>query len=134
MDTPKWIYFQNRDELLRIDLNKVVYFEADANYTNIFTVNQMKAVLGMNLSNTQQVLSHQPQENMPNPHRQAETRTFRLRAVHLHLASIQGGAQDREGIICKKNGGEGALTPLHLLTLCNFSVIFKHLLWLHKKY
>ena len=30
MDTPKWIYFQNRDELLRIDLNKVVYFEADA--------------------------------------------------------------------------------------------------------
>ena len=37
MDTPKWIYFQNRDELLRIDLNKVVYFEADANYTNIFT-------------------------------------------------------------------------------------------------
>ena len=65
MDTPKWIYFQNRDELLRIDLNKVVYFEADANYTNIFTVNQMKAVLGMNLSNTQQVLSHQPQENMP---------------------------------------------------------------------
>ena len=61
----KWIYFQNRDELLRVNLQKVVYFEADGNYTNIYTVNTMKIVVGMNLSNMQQMLSRQTQENMP---------------------------------------------------------------------
>ncbi len=61
----KWIYFQTRDELLRIDLQKVVYFEADANYTNVFTINNMRAVLGMNLGKTQELLSHQSRENMP---------------------------------------------------------------------
>ncbi len=61
----KWIFFQTRDELLRIDLQKVVYFEADSNYTNLFTVNSMKAVIGMNLSNTQNLLAHQTPENMP---------------------------------------------------------------------
>lgn len=61
----KWIYFQNRDELLRIDLQKVVYFEADANYTNLYTVNTMKAVIGMNLGSTQALLARQSQENMP---------------------------------------------------------------------
>ena len=61
----KWIYFQNRDELLRVNLHKVVYFEADANYTNIYTVNNMKIVVGMNLSNTQQMISRQSQDQMP---------------------------------------------------------------------
>lgn len=61
----KWIYFQNRDELLRVNLHKVVYFEADANYTNIFTVNSMRIVVGMNLSNTQLTLSRQSPEQMP---------------------------------------------------------------------
>ena len=61
----KWIFFQNRDELLRVNLHKVVYFEADANYTNIYTVNNMKIVVGMNLGNTQQMLSRQSSDNMP---------------------------------------------------------------------
>ena len=61
----KWIYFQNRDELLRVNLQKVVYFEADGNYTNIYMVNEMKIVVGMNLSNTQLMLSRQTTENMP---------------------------------------------------------------------
>ncbi len=61
----KWIFFQTRDELLRIDLQKVVYFEADANYTNLYTVNNMKAVIGMNLGSTQQLLAHQSPDNMP---------------------------------------------------------------------
>ena len=61
----KWIFFQNRDELLRVNLHKVVYFEADANYTNIYTVNKMKIVVGMNLANTQQMISRQSPDNMP---------------------------------------------------------------------
>ncbi len=61
----KWIFFQNRDELLRVNLHKVVYFEADANYTNIYTVNNMKIVVGMNLGNTQQMISRQAPDNMP---------------------------------------------------------------------
>lgn len=61
----KWIFFQTRDELLRINLQKVVYFEADANYTNLYTVNNMRAVIGMNLGSTQQLLAHQTPDNMP---------------------------------------------------------------------
>ena len=61
----KWIFFQTRDELLRMNLQKVVYFEADSNYTNVYTVNNMKAVIGMNLGNTQEMLKHQTPENMP---------------------------------------------------------------------
>lgn len=65
MKMEKWIYFQNRDELLRVNLQKVVYFEADGNYTYLHMVNSMKIVVGMNLSNMQQMLARQTSEHMP---------------------------------------------------------------------
>ena len=46
----KYLFFNNRDELLRIDISKIVYFEADGNYTNIMTVNKLKGSVCMNLS------------------------------------------------------------------------------------
>jgi DNA-binding LytR/AlgR family response regulator len=46
----KVVYFNSRDELLRLDISKIVYFEGDGNYTNIVTVNKLKAVVHLNLS------------------------------------------------------------------------------------
>ncbi|WP_288319202.1 LytTR family DNA-binding domain-containing protein [Xylanibacter caecicola] len=52
-----YIYFNTRDELLRIDTSKIVYFEADGNYTNIFFENKTQTQISLNLSQMQQLLS-----------------------------------------------------------------------------
>lgn len=44
------IYFNSRDELLRLNMSRIVYFEADGNYTNIVLTNKLKCKVGMNLS------------------------------------------------------------------------------------
>lgn len=44
------LMFNSRDELLRLDVGKIVYFEGDGNYTNIVTVNKLKSTVCMNLS------------------------------------------------------------------------------------
>ena len=45
----KILFFNSRDELLRIDVSKIVYFEADGNYTNIVTCNKISSTVCMNL-------------------------------------------------------------------------------------
>lgn len=52
-----YLYLNSRDELLRIDVRKIVYFEADGNYTDVVLVNGLKGVVGMNLARMQEVLS-----------------------------------------------------------------------------
>lgn len=52
-----YLNLNSRDEFLRIDISKIVYFEADGNYTNIVLANQLKGVVCMNLAHMQQVLS-----------------------------------------------------------------------------
>ena len=44
------LYFNTRDELNRIDVSKIVYFEADGNYTTVVMVNKLRAAIYMNLS------------------------------------------------------------------------------------
>jgi|GEM_PF-119874 len=46
----EFLVFNSRDELVRLEVNKIVYFEADGNYTNVITVNKLKAQVRMNLS------------------------------------------------------------------------------------
>lgn len=53
----QYLYLNSRDELLRIDVSKIVYFESDGNYTNIIQVNKLKGTVCMNLADTQKVLS-----------------------------------------------------------------------------
>ena len=53
------LYFNMRDELLRLDISKIVYFESDGNYTNIVTTNQLKATIGMNLGLMEKELAKQ---------------------------------------------------------------------------
>lgn len=57
-----YLYLNSRDEFLRIDIRKIVFFEADGNYTNIVLVNQLKGVVCMNLARMQQVLSDRLKE------------------------------------------------------------------------
>lgn len=58
MDSKKRIiYFNSRDELLRVDLTSVVYFEADANYTRFVSVNGMTSMVYMNLGKMEELLS-----------------------------------------------------------------------------
>ncbi len=57
-----YLYLNSRDEFLRIDICKIVFFEADGNYTNIVLANQLKGVVCMNLARMQQVLSDRLKE------------------------------------------------------------------------
>lgn len=55
----KKILFNSRDELLRMDVSKIVYFEADGNYTHIVSLNKLKATIAASLSKTEEVLTAQ---------------------------------------------------------------------------
>ncbi len=53
----KYLYLNSRDEMFRIDISKIVYFEAEGNYTNFVLCNKLKGAVCMNLAQMQQVLS-----------------------------------------------------------------------------
>ena len=55
----KVILFNSRDELLRMEVEKIVYFEANGNYTNVVAMNKLKATLGASLAKTEQMLTLQ---------------------------------------------------------------------------
>ena len=58
----KYLYLNSRDEFFRIDISKIVYFEADGNYTHIYLSNKMKGTVCMNLHTMQQTLSENLKE------------------------------------------------------------------------
>lgn len=53
------LFFNSRDELLRIGVDKIVYFEADGNYTDIILVNKLRAAVCMNLGEMETALAAQ---------------------------------------------------------------------------
>lgn len=57
MQRDKYLYINSRDDLLRIDISKIIYFEADGNYTNIILSNKLKSVVSMNLLQMQKLIS-----------------------------------------------------------------------------
>jgi DNA-binding LytR/AlgR family response regulator len=60
MTTDKvYIFFNSRDELQRIDVSKIVYFEADGNYTDIVMVNKLRASICMNLGEMEKAIADQ---------------------------------------------------------------------------
>ena len=52
----KTLYFNTRDELTKVDLNYVVYFEAEANYTHIVFSNGIKAMLLISLTHIEELI------------------------------------------------------------------------------
>lgn len=61
--TQQRIYFNSRDKLIRLDVQKIVYFEGDGNYTYIITANKQKVCITMNLSHTEDALASQLGDN-----------------------------------------------------------------------
>lgn len=57
------IYFNSRDKLIRLDVQKIVYFEGDGNYTYIVTANKQKVCITLNLAHTEDALAAQLGEN-----------------------------------------------------------------------
>ncbi|MDE7456955.1 MAG: LytTR family transcriptional regulator [Prevotella sp.] len=53
---PTHLYINFRDYLLRLDIDHLVYFEADGNYTNIVSANKIKHTIGMTLLKMQELL------------------------------------------------------------------------------
>lgn len=53
------VYFNSRDKLIRLDIQKIVFFEGDGNYTNIVTANKQKICLTLNLAHTEETLATQ---------------------------------------------------------------------------
>ncbi len=51
------ISFNSRDELLRVDLASIVYFEADGNYTRFVSINGLASMVCMNLGKMEELLS-----------------------------------------------------------------------------
>ena len=53
------IVINSRDQLLRLEISKIVYFEADGNYTKVVMANKLKSVLPLNLSKMENALTSQ---------------------------------------------------------------------------
>ena len=61
--TSQRIYFNSRDKLIRLDVEKIVYFEGDGNYTYIVTANKQKVCVTLNLAHTEEALASQLGDN-----------------------------------------------------------------------
>ena len=61
--TKQKIYFNSRDKLIRLNVEKIVYFEGDGNYTYIVTANKQKVCLTLNLAHTEEALAAQLGDN-----------------------------------------------------------------------
>lgn len=56
------IFFNSRDELFRVDLSFVVYFEADGNYTRFVSVNGLTDMVCINLGKMEEFLAMRKQD------------------------------------------------------------------------
>lgn len=52
------LYFNTCDEMLRVDLRKVLYFKADRNYTDVYFVNGVHVTLPTGLMSIEQMLEN----------------------------------------------------------------------------
>ncbi len=62
MNKIKYLYLNSRDEFYRVDFSKIVYFEADGNYTNFVLSNKLKGTVLLNLAQMQATLSDRLKE------------------------------------------------------------------------
>ena len=57
--TQQRVYFNSRDKLIRLDIQRIVYFEGDGNYTYIVTAYRQKVCLTINLAHIEEALATQ---------------------------------------------------------------------------
>lgn len=63
MNKTNFLYLNSRDEFLRVEISKIVYFHADGNYTKIVLTNKTMVTIGMNLSKMLNVLNENLRES-----------------------------------------------------------------------
>ena len=81
------VYFNSRDVLIRIDVQKIVFFEGDGNYTYIVTANKQKICLTMNLAHTEDALAAQLGKNAKQFMRIGKR--FIVNMNDIHLVDVQ---------------------------------------------
>lgn len=55
--SPNYIVFNSRDELMKVNLDRVVYFEADGNYTKIYIANGLSGMVLTSLGKIEELLA-----------------------------------------------------------------------------
>lgn len=51
------LFFSTRDEIIKVKLGRVAYFEADSNYCNVYFINGTKATLFASLNSIENLLN-----------------------------------------------------------------------------
>lgn len=57
----KYLVFKTRDELVRIKMDRILYFEAERNYTKMVLTNGIQFVFAVNLGKIEEILEKQIQ-------------------------------------------------------------------------
>ena len=63
MADKEYLFLNSRDELLRLDINSIVFFEGEGNYTNIVSANKLKGVVCLNLARIKEILDEKLREH-----------------------------------------------------------------------
>lgn len=77
-----YLYLNSRDELLRLDVDNIVYFESDGNYTNVVMTNKLKNKVACNLSTMESILSKRLGEKSYSYMRIGKRFIVNLRFIH----------------------------------------------------
>ncbi|GHT66777.1 hypothetical protein AGMMS50239_28790 [Bacteroidia bacterium] len=57
----RYLVFKTRDELVRIKIERILYFEAERNYTKLVLINGIQFVFAVNLGKIEEILEAQIQ-------------------------------------------------------------------------
>ncbi len=57
----KYLVFKTRDELVRIKMDRILYFEAERNYTKMVLTNGIQFIFAVNLGKIEEILEKQIQ-------------------------------------------------------------------------
>jgi len=55
----RYLVFKTRDELIRIKIEQILYFEAERNYTKLVLTNGVQFVFAVNLGKIEEILENQ---------------------------------------------------------------------------
>ena len=105
MTNDRIIYFNTRDELLRLQASRIVCFKAEGNYTQLILQNGSKYTVCMNLSAMEEALAVQLGEDA---HRYA--RVGKSHIINLHF--VQHLSMPRQRIILGDGVGQNFAVPV----------------------
>ena len=58
----RYLVFKTRDELVRIKIERILYFEAERNYTRLVLTNGIQFVFAVNIGKIEEILEKQIQD------------------------------------------------------------------------